>query len=404
MRPLKVGILGATGLVGRACSAAIACNPNFVLGTLVGSGASNNQPFEKVWKEKEQALVDHYGAHLWKPMAFPEQLEGSVVEDFQTMLCPRDHRQPDDLIISAVPLRAGKMEDELLKYGHSVYSASPHRRYDPDVPLCVAEVNAHVVLRPDTRFVKSPNCCSNGVCLAIAPLHEAYGINELCVTTYQALSGRGDLKYDRELVSNNIYPIGKTEENTEKYIEREVKKVFQHTPAFRVSVSCQRVPTQKNHFIDLRLRTARRPQSYEEVVALLRSFNPLQQLNDDGKIPHGTTQPIVVREEVGYPRPIMPAGESELGMQIQVGNIRVNDDDMYSIRMAVLVDNIDRGAFGGALQNAQIVLNHLRATQLRRTHQEDSKLLEQQQQLQLRRNTEGLSIIVPEQTQRAYAM
>jgi aspartate-semialdehyde dehydrogenase len=274
------------------------------------------------------------------------------------------------------------MEDALLREGHAVFSASPYRRYDADVPLCVAEANSHASLLPSSRYVKSPNCCSNGISVAIAPIQEAYGITDLCITTYQALSGRGDLKYPRELVCNNIYPIGKTEENTEVYIQREVKKVFQHTEPFRVSVSCQRVPTQKNHFIDVRIRTHRKPDSYEEVVHLLSTFNPLKNLNSAQILTHTPATPIVVREEVGYPRPLLPNGESELGMQVMVGNIRVAEDEMFDIRMAVLVDNIDRGAFGGLLQNAELVFNHLQQMDMQRNKNNQQKSQQHQQQQQ----------------------
>jgi aspartate-semialdehyde dehydrogenase len=359
MKRIRVGILGATGLVGRAACAAITANPRFELGTLVGSANSDNTPFQRIWEKKEQELVQHYGADFWQPMPFPPRLRDYIVEDFQTMV----QRGNNDVILSALPLRAGDMEDELLRNGQVVFSASPYRRFDDDVKLIVCEANGHL-LEPKDVFVKSPNCCSNGVCVSIAPIHAAFGIRELTVTTFQSISGRGDLKYAKHLVHGNVYPIGRTEEKTEKFITAEISKVYRGIgEPFKVSVSSQRVHTQKNHFLDLRMKCSRRPKDRQEIVDVLRNFHPLVKLHEGSFITHNTgagtsSNPIIVTEEVGTPRPIMPDGQSELGMKVMVGQIDV--DDIYDVRMSVMVDNIDRGAFGGLLQSAEVVFRYLR--------------------------------------------
>jgi len=362
MKRIRVGILGATGLVGRAACAAILANPRFELGTLVGSNASDNTPMEKIWKKKEAELVQHYGAEFWKPMPFPPALRDYVVEDFPTMLRKKD----DDVVLSAVPLRSGDMEDALLEKGISVFSASPYRRFDDDVKLIVCEANGHLLNATD-RFVKSPNCCSNGACVSIAPIHKTFGIKELTVTTFQSISGRGDLKYPKHLVHGNVYPIGRTEEQTEKFITAEIKKVYRGVgEPFKVSVSSQRVFTQKNHYLDLRIKTHRRPKDKYEILDCLKTFSPLAELNAAGCITHNTGgptpgegNPIIVTEEIGTPRPILPDGKSELGMKVMVGQVDL--DDIYDVRMAVMVDNIDRGAFGGLLQSAEVVFNYHRS-------------------------------------------
>eukprot|EP00760_Papus_ankaliazontas_P034085 PhM_4_TR6958/c0_g1_i1/m.67297/K00133/asd; aspartate-semialdehyde dehydrogenase len=363
MKPIRVGILGATGLVGRACAAAIVSNPAFELGTLVGSSNSDNTPFEDIWKKKEAELVEHYGNDFWKPMDFPSELSGAMVEDFPTLLNRRGRNGADDFVVSALPLRAGDMEDELLKHGHCVFSASPYRRFEDNVKLIVSEANGHLMDAKD-RYIKSPNCCSNGVCVSIAPIHAAFGIKELIITTFQSISGRGDLKYPKHLVHGNVYPIGRTEEQTEKFITAEVKKVFRGVgQPFKVSVSSQRVHTQKNHILDIRMKTHRRPKDREEILDVLRNFHPLENLHSGGFITHnpgvGAANPIIVTEEVGTPRPLMPDGQSELGMKVMVG--QVDMDDVCDVRMTTMVDNIDRGAFGGLLQSAEVLFRFLKA-------------------------------------------
>eukprot|EP00759_Apiculatamorpha_spiralis_P030744 PhF_6_TR32360/c0_g1_i1/m.47990/K00133/asd; aspartate-semialdehyde dehydrogenase len=375
MKRIRVGILGATGLVGRACCAAIAANPRFELGTLVGSANSNNTPFQTIWQRKEQELVDHYGSDFWIPMPFPSGLRDAMVEDFPTLI----RRASDDIVISALPLRAGDMEDTMLANNIRVFSASPYRRFDDDVKLIVCEANGHLLEGSDV-FVKSPNCCSNGVCVSIAPIHKAFTIRELTVTTFQSISGRGDLKYPKHLVHGNVYPIGRTEEKTEKFITAEIKKVFRGVgDPFKVSVTSQRVHTQKNHFLDVRMKCARRPRDREEILEVLRNFHPLQNMYDSNVLTHNTggqyykqTNPIIVSEEVGTPRPIMPEGKSELGMKIMVGQVDL--DDIYDVRMSVMVDNIDRGAFGGLLQSAEMVINGLSNRQSRTSDESMSEV------------------------------
>lgn len=139
----------------------------------------------------------------------------------------------------------------------------------------------------------------------------------------------------------------------------EVKKVFKGIgEPFKVSVSSQRVHTQKNHFLDLRIKCHRRPKDKHEILEVLRNFNPLAALNAAGCLTHSPLSPLIVTEEMGTPRPIMPDGKSELGMKVMVG--QVDSDDIYDVRMAVMVDNIDRGAFGGLLQSAEYVVNGFR--------------------------------------------
>ena len=345
---LKVGILGATGLVGRAAVAAVANNKNGLqLGTIVGSTASNNADYEEVWMRKENDLEEHYGKGFWKGMPFPKGIGKRTVSTYEEMLSG-----DDDIIFSSIPLRAGGLEDGLLKAGHFVVSNSPYRRFEDDVPVVVSEVNPHV-LDSSARYIKSPNCCTNGIALTLKPIIDHCGISECSITTYQSISGRGDLKYSRHLVDGNVYPIGRTEENTEEYIKKEVRKIFASEESFGISVSCQRVPVQRNHFIDMKLKLKHKI-TKEEAVALWESFNPLKRLNDEGVFSHNSTSPLLVMDTVGYPRPIIKDGP-ELGMTVHVGNI-LTDDECFDLRYNLVVDNIDRGAFGGPIQNAQFVL------------------------------------------------
>eukprot|EP01064_Diplonema_japonicum_P009355 TRINITY_DN16821_c0_g1_i1.p1 TRINITY_DN16821_c0_g1~~TRINITY_DN16821_c0_g1_i1.p1 ORF type:complete len:373 (+),score=45.13 TRINITY_DN16821_c0_g1_i1:66-1184(+) len=350
--PLKVGILGATGLVGRAAVAAVAKNDRGLeLGTLVGSKASTGAVYKEVWERKEKELCDHYGDGFWKAMHYDPAIGDKTVSSFEAML-----ENDDDIVFSSIPMRAGNLEDRLLEAGKFVVSNSPYRRYEDEVPVVVSEVNSHI-LTPETMYIKSPNCCTNGIVLTLHPILEKYGIEECSLTTYQSITGRGDLKYDTHLVNGNVYPIGRTDENTEEYIKMEVRKIL--GDGFPISVSCQRVFVQRNHFIDVKLKLSKKPESVDEIYELWKQYNPLRDLTQSGVFSHPSHTPLRPAAETGAPRPIMPSTDEPLGMSVMVGNA-LTCDEMFDLRYNLVVDNIDRGAFGGPLQNAQFVLNHLK--------------------------------------------
>lgn len=352
---IRVAILGGTGLVGRACAAALtaegeALGSRFELVKIAGSASSTGKRYGEVWETKERELCDHYGHGFWRPLPCPPHLAALPVVPFDELLRSRDV----DVVLSSIPGRAGRMEDQLLEHGHRVFSNSPYRRYEPDVPLTVAEVNGHE-LAPGSRYVKSPNCVTNGVSLVLRPVLDHFGIESVTLTTYQSLSGRGDLKYDLDLVDRNVYPLGRTEENVENYIRMEIQKIYRAAPPFPISVSCQRVFVQRNHFVDVRIRTRRKGLALEEVVAAWRDFAPFAG-HADGLVTT-PSHPIRVETDAGLPRP-QSCDFAENGMSVVVGNVHV-DDPVYDIRCSVVVDNVNRGAYGGQLQNVEFLMVHL---------------------------------------------
>ena len=122
-------------------------------------------------------------------------------------------------------------------------------------------------------LVKSPNCVSCGVSVVLKALDDAYGVVGVSITTFQALSGRGDAKYDPELVVGNVYPLRNTVERTDEYQRKELMRIFPLLK--RCAVSAHRVPVQNGHFVDLKLQTKRPVTTKAEVKKILRDFAPL---------------------------------------------------------------------------------------------------------------------------------
>ena len=151
-----------------------------------------------------------------------------------------------------------------------------------------------------TRCLKSPNCCSVGTSVALLPLVDHFTVQEVFVTTFQTLSGRGDACYPPEKVVANVYPIGATEERTEEYIAQEVSRVFaQHPRAHHLRssdafhVSAYRVYVQKNHLLDVRVRVAETVRPGTQGNTLLAALYGQVQYRDD----------VNVETEAGLPRP-----------------------------------------------------------------------------------------------------
>jgi aspartate-semialdehyde dehydrogenase len=333
-----VAILGATGLVGRRLAELILQHEWFSIEMLVGSRESAGKPYEEVWNTKEALLADHYGRHFWRTRPFPQQLRGRTVSSFEELLDSRV-----DLVFSSIPERSGGLEQTLLDNGYMVFSNSPYRRFDPDVALIVPEANGATM--QGHQLIKNPNCVTSGLSIILTAIDTHYGLREISVTTYQSLSGRGDAKYPVDLVLNNVFSLHKSAENTESYIAMEIKKILQTTTP--ISVSCSRVDVQEGHYVDVRLKTNTAIPSGQEASDLLREFNPLQKLN----LPTSPAVPLVVLSEPGRPRPREDAWHYN-GMAIAVGNIST-DDEVYDLRLTYVVNNVVRGAAGGAILNAE---------------------------------------------------
>ncbi len=334
----EVAVLGATGMVGRRLVSLLLHHPRFKVVKVIGSGATVGVSYREVWEQKEKELQQHYG-DFWKEYEAPEDIHGMRVSSFDELL-----RSDCELVFSSIPERAGELEEELIRNGHLVFSNSPYRRFDPDVALVVPEVNGSAVT--DARFVKNPNCVTSGLLLVLAPIASTYGLREVVVTTYQSLSGRGDLKYAHDLVVGNVYPLHASSENTEQYIRKEVKKII--GSSFPISVTCNRTCVQEGHFVEVRIKTNTPIGTTEEAARVLSSFNPLEPL----QLHSSPRTPIVILQEKGRPRPVQDANYDG-GMAIAVGNLTI-EDEVFDLRLTFVVNNLVRGAAGGALLNAEL--------------------------------------------------
>lgn len=337
--PIAVGVLGATGTVGRRLVQSLLQHPWFRLAEVGASPGSAGRAYG------EAAGTDDAGP-------VPERVSEMKIKGPEA-------EYSSGVLLSALPSSvAGKLEPELARRGHLVVSNASSHRMDPDVPLVIPEVNPEhleLIERQAARWsgaiVTNPNCSVVGLTLALAPLQRAYGLESALVTTLQSLSGAGRPgPLAAEIHDNAIPHIAGEEEK----LAREPTKILGRLaygklqPAdLKISAQTHRVPVSHGHLLAVSVKL-RRGASAREVAATLRGFRGAM---PEMRLPSAPARPIDVLEEVGRPQPRYDRGRGA-GMTVTVGGIR--RCEVQDIKFSVLVHNLVRGAAGAALLNAEL--------------------------------------------------
>lgn len=346
-RKYRVGILGATGMVGQRFIQLLVDHPQFDVTAVAASDRSQG----KIYGE----------ACTWR-------LSGEMPADVRSLpVQPPAPPLDCDLVFSSLPGEiARETEGSFAAAGYPVISNSSAFRMDEDVPLLIPEVNhQHLGLLEQQRrkyergfIVTNPNCSTIMLALALAPLHASFGVEATAATTLQALSGAGYPGVASLDILDNVLPyIGGEEEK----IEIETTKILGRfseggidLASMAVSAQCHRVNVMDGHMAAVRVKFAREV-PLEEVRESLTSFRSLPQ---ELGLYSAPARPIVVRDEADRPQPKLDRDAGN-GMTITVG--RLKPDSVLDYRFVVLSHNTIRGAAGAAILNAEllIALKHL---------------------------------------------
>ncbi len=340
MRPYHVGIAGATGLVGQRLVARLAEHPWFRLVALGASGRSSGVAYGEAARWMLPGPVPADAAKL--------VVSGCTPADFAAC----------DLVLSALDTGvAAEVEPALARDGFAVVSNSSALRMDPGVPLLVPEVNGDSIVRIAARVadgfvVTNPNCSVTGLALALAPLHRAFGVRRVIVSTMQAVSGAG-LSGPRAIdLLDNVIPYIAGEEDK---IEIELGKILGAATAERfvpapivVSAHCHRVPTQDGHLEAVSVELDRPPTPETAMAALAAFRGDIEGLD----LPSAPSPPIVVTREPDRPQTRLDR-DCGGGMTVVVGRVRACP--VLTLRFVVLSHNMVRGAAGGAVLNAELL-------------------------------------------------
>jgi len=338
----RVGVLGATGLVGGRIVSLVADHPWFELRALGASERSAGRPYGEV-------VYGGLGA-------IPRDVGERIVRG-----CDAGGFDDCDVLFSALDAAtAAPLESALAEAGAAVVSNSSAHRQSPRVPLLVPEVNArHVDLiaaqrarATDGYIVTNPNCSAAGLIVALAPLHREVGVRRLVVTTLQALSGAGaDGPRGVEILDNVIPWIAGEEDKIERETCKMLGDVRGETvePAdIEISAHCHRVATLDGHLEAVSVE-CERDVDPERATRMLAEFRG--DVADLG-LPTSPARLIEVRGEPDRPQPRLDR-DAGRGMTVVVGRLR--RCNVLTLRFELLSHNLMRGAAGGAVLNAELL-------------------------------------------------
>ena len=346
---LRVGILGATGMVGQRFISLLENHPWFEVVTLAASARSAGKTYE-------EAVGDRW--KMDKPM--PEAVKKLVVMNVSEV---EKVASTVDFVFSAVDMSKDEIraiEEAYAKTETPVVSNNSAHRWTPDVPMVVPEINPEhfdvIASQKERLGTKSgfiavkPNCSIQSYAPALHAWKE-FEPTEVVVTTYQAISGAGKTFKDWPEMEHNIIPfISGEEEKSEKEPLRIWGKVEdgQIVPATSPKITCQcvRVPILNGHTAAVFVRFAKKP-TKEQLIAALRDYKGLPQ---ELSLPSAPKQFIQYLEEDNRPQVALDV-DFEHGMGVSIGRIR--EDSMYDFKFIGLSHNTIRGAAGGAILCAE---------------------------------------------------
>jgi len=278
-------------------------------------------------------------------------------------VAPSEPPLPGRLVFSALDAEiATPIEQAFARDGAVVVTNTRNHRMAEDVPLVIPEVNSHHLdVLPAQRaargwtgaLVANPNCSTAGLAMVLAPLHRAFGVERVVVTTMQAVSGAGYPGVASLDILDNVIPfIGGEEEKiaaeTCKLLGDMTAGVFRNA-TIAVSAHTNRVPVIDGHTETVSIGFARRV-TPEEVHQALLAAAPSDLLRG---LPFTPEHPIVVDPRPDRPQPRLDRDRGR-GMTVTVGRIR--PCPVLDVRLVLLVHNTIRGAAGLAIQDAELLV------------------------------------------------
>ena len=343
-KKLRVGILGATGMVGQRFISLLENHPWYEVVTVAASPRSAGKTYE-------EAVGDRW--KMTTPM--PEAVKKLVVMNVNEV---EKVAASVDFVFSAVDMTKDEIraiEEEYAKTETPVVSNNSAHRWTPDVPMVVPEVNPEhfdVIefqkkrLGTTRGFIAvKPNCSIQSYAPVLTAWME-YEPYEVVATTYQAISGAGKTFKDWPEMEGNIIPyIGGEEEKSEQeplriwgHIENGVI-VKAESPV--ITCQCIRVPVLNGHTAAVFVKFRKKP-TKEQLIEKLVNFKGLPQ---ELELPSAPKQFIQYLEEDNRPQVSLDV-DFEHGMGISVGRLR--EDTVYDYKFVGLSHNTVRGAAGGA--------------------------------------------------------
>ena len=352
MEKFKVGILGATGMVGQRFATLLENHPWFELACLAASPRSKGKTYEEAVGDK------------WKlDIPMPESVKKMVVKDVSDI---ESVKEGLDFVFSAVDMNKEEIlaiEEAYAKAELPVVSNNSAHRWTEDVPMVVPEINPEhykIIERQRKRLgtkkgfiAVKPNCSIQSYTPAFAAWKE-FEPYQAVISTYQAISGAGkNFETWPEMVGNIIPYIGGEEEKS----EQEPLRIWGHiengvivkAEAPLITTQCIRVPVLNGHTAAVFVDFEKKP-SKEEMIAKWKSFKGLPQ---ELELPSAPKNFIQYLEEDNRPQVALDV-DYERGMGVSLGRLR--EDSLFQYKFVGLSHNTLRGAAGGAVLIAELLV------------------------------------------------
>lgn len=353
MKKYNVGIVGATGMVGQRFMTLLCDHPWFNVVVLAASSRSAGK-----------AYVEAIGTKWCMDVPIPDKFKTMIVKDAENDI--EEITSMVDFVFCAVNMKKDEikaLEEEYAKHECPVVSNNSAHRFTEDVPMVVPELNAeHINVIPYQRqrlgtkrgfiAVKS-NCSLQSYVPALFPLHKKYGVKDVLVCTYQAISGAGKtFETWPDMIDNVIPYIGGEEEKSEKEplkLWGEIKDgkiVSAEKPNF--TAQCIRVPVSNGHLGAVFVNFENKP-TKEEMIEIWDNFKGRAQ---ELELPSAPKKFLNYFTEPDRPQ-IKSERNLENGMAVSIGRLR--EDTQYDYKFVCLSHNTLRGAAGGAVLLAELL-------------------------------------------------
>ena len=351
MEKMKVGVVGATGMVGQRFLTLLENHPYFEVVVLAASARSAGKTYREAVGER------------WKmttPM--PEKYADMVIYDAQDIA---KIGEKVSFVFCAVDMKKDEiraLEEAYAKAEIPVVSNNSAHRWTPDVPMVIPEINPeHLEVIKAQRerlgtkrgfIAVKPNCSIQAYVPELTPLRK-YGIKEVVATTYQAISGAGKTFREWPEMIDNIIPyIGGEEEKSEqeplrvwgKVENGEIVKASDTT----ITTQCIRVPVTDGHTAAVFVKFENKP-TKEQILEDWKNFRGLPQ---ELELPSAPEQFITYFEEDNRPQAKLDR-DIYGGMGVSAGRLR--EDTLYDYKFVGLSHNTLRGAAGGAVLIAELL-------------------------------------------------
>ncbi|WP_274940477.1 aspartate-semialdehyde dehydrogenase [Chordicoccus furentiruminis] len=349
---LRVGILGATGMVGQRFITLLENHPWFEIHTLAASASSAGKTYE-----------ESVGGRWKMDTPMPESVKKMVIKNVSDI---EDVAKDVDFLFSAVNMSKDEIraiEEQYARTETPVVSNNSAHRWTPDVPMVIPEINPQhfeIIEAQKKRLgtkrgfiAVKPNCSIQSYTPALAAWMK-FGPTDVVVSTYQAISGAGKTFRDWPEMEGNIIPFISGEEEKS---EQEPLKVFGHIENdrivklesdLRITSQCIRVPVLNGHTATVFLNFRENP-TKDELVEALRSFSGRPQ---ELGLPHAPEHFIQYLEEDDRPQVALDVNFGG-GMGISIGRLR--RDSIFDWKFVGLSHNTLRGAAGGAVECAEML-------------------------------------------------